>query len=60
MRTASLLLLTFSPADNCVFLKFDVIVSLINSFYLIQGHVNPFAPEPRATARADPRPFYPL
>ena len=35
VRTALLLLLTYSPA---VF-NFDVIVPLIKSFYLIQGHV---------------------
>ena len=28
--------------------------------YYLGVHINPFAPEPPVTARAAPRPFYPL
>jgi len=28
--------------------------------FLTSRNINPFAPEPPVTARADPRPFYPL
>ena len=29
-------------------------------FFTFQTFINPFAPEPPVTARADPGPFYPL
>ena len=29
-------------------------------WFLFLFHINPFAPEPPVTARADPGPFYPL
>ena len=35
-------------------------ILIISHFILRHQFINPFAPEPPVTARADPRPFYPL
>ena len=45
-------------SNVCVVVNFSSQVIFI--FLLFQLHINPFAPEPPVTARADPGPFYPL
>ena len=51
-----LLLTVTDISTTCAVVIFRVIVSCITSVVVI----NPFAPEPPVTARADPGPFYPL
>ena len=39
--------------------NYILLISLLGLIHLILD-INPFAPEPPVTARADPDPFYPL
>ena len=38
----------------------DICTTTATTNYYINININPFAPEPPVTARADPGPFYPL
>ena len=50
-----------TPVKSAILNRFDLVPKIVElANYKKNININPFAPEPPVTVRADPGPFYPL